>query len=85
MERYSSVTLHVSPKNPISAEKLKITFTKIQILPQNIFLSGLVQNKLKLYVFEMDFMKNQLRLRDNCSLLDGHFWTLLALLGTFVT
>ena len=37
MQRYSSVTLHVSPKNPISAEKLKITFSKIQILPQNFF------------------------------------------------
>ena len=37
MVRYSSVTLHVSPKNPISAEKLKITFAKIQILPQNFF------------------------------------------------
>ena len=23
--------------------------------------------------------------RDNCSLLDGHFWALWALLGTFVT
>ena len=28
MERYSSVTLLVSPKNPISAEKLKIMFFK---------------------------------------------------------
>ena len=37
MQRYSSVTLHVSPKNPISAEKLKITFAKIEILPQKIF------------------------------------------------
>ena len=37
MQRYSSVTLHVSPKNPISAEKLKITFSKIQILPPNFF------------------------------------------------
>ena len=37
MQRYSSVTLHVSPKNPISAEKLKITFAKIQILPQFFF------------------------------------------------
>ena len=38
MQRYSSVTLHVSPKNPISAEKLKITFSKIQIFPRNFFL-----------------------------------------------
>ena len=37
MQRYSSVTLHVSPKNPISAEKLKITFSNIQLLPQNFF------------------------------------------------
>ena len=37
MQRYSSVTLHVSPKNPISAEKLKITFSKIQILSQKNF------------------------------------------------
>ena len=37
MQRYSSVTLHVSPKNPISAEKLKITLATIQILPQNFF------------------------------------------------
>ena len=35
MQRYSSVTLHVSPKNPISAEKLKITFSEIQIQPRN--------------------------------------------------
>ena len=35
MQRYSSVTLHVSPKNTISAKKLKITFSKIQTLPQN--------------------------------------------------
>ena len=34
MQRYSSVTLHVSPKKTISAEKLKITSTKIQILPR---------------------------------------------------
>ena len=33
MQRYSSVTLHVSSKIPISAEKLK----KIQILPRNFF------------------------------------------------
>ena len=63
MQRYSSVTLHVSPKNPISVQKLIITFSKIQILPQNFFfLIGLVKNKLKLYVFEMDFMTIQLKL-----------------------
>ena len=37
MQRYSSVTLHVSPKNPNSAEKLKITFSKIQIFPEIFF------------------------------------------------
>ena len=37
MQRYSSVTLRDSPKNPILAEKLKIAFAKIQILPQNFF------------------------------------------------
>ena len=37
MQRYSSVTLHVSPKKPISAEKLKKTLSKIQILPRKIF------------------------------------------------
>ena len=37
MQRYSSVTLHVSPKNLISAEKLKITSAKIQILPHIFF------------------------------------------------
>ena len=31
MKHYSSVTLHVSPKKPISSEKLKIVSTKIQI------------------------------------------------------
>ena len=63
MQRYSSVTLHVSPKKPILAEKLKKkTFSKIQIFPKIFFLSGLVHNKLKLYVFEMDFMTIQLKL-----------------------
>ena len=37
MQRFSSVTLHVSLKNPIWAEKLKITFAKIQILPKIFF------------------------------------------------
>ena len=37
MQRYSSVTLHVSPKNPISAKKKKITFSKIQILAKFFF------------------------------------------------
>ena len=62
MQRYSSVTLHVSPKNPISAEKLKITSNKSIFCPIKFFLSGVVQNKLKLYVFKMDFMTIQLKL-----------------------
>ena len=37
MQRNSSVTLHVSPKKPISAKKLKITFAKIQFVPQKFF------------------------------------------------
>ena len=37
MQRYSSVTLHVSPKNQISREKLKITSTKFQISIPNFF------------------------------------------------
>ena len=62
MKHYSRVTLHVSPKNPISREKLKITSTKIQISIPQIFLSDFVKNKLKLYVFGMDFMKKLLKL-----------------------
>ena len=42
MHLYSSVTFHVSPKNPISEEKLKIMSTKIQTLPQKNFLSVFV-------------------------------------------
>ena len=41
MQRYSSVTLHVSPKTPISAEKLKITFAKNQNFARK-FLSSVV-------------------------------------------
>ena len=41
MKRYCIVTLHVSQKNPISREKLKIISTKIQISIQNVFLSDL--------------------------------------------
>ena len=37
MQRYSSDTLHVSPKNPILAKKLKKPFAKIQIQIQNFF------------------------------------------------
>ena len=37
MQRYNSVTLHVSPKKPILAEKLIRTLAKIQIWPRNFF------------------------------------------------
>ena len=45
MNCYSSVTIPVSPKNPISREKLKITSTKIQISIKKKFLSDLVFKK----------------------------------------
>ena len=37
MQRYSSTTLHVSQKKQISAEKKKITFSKLQIFAQHFF------------------------------------------------
>ena len=37
LQRDSSVTLNTGQKSPISAKKLKITSTKIQILPWNFF------------------------------------------------
>ena len=51
MTRYSSVTLHVSLKNPISAEKLKITFAKIQIMPQNLFPAWFGQKQIEAIPF----------------------------------
>ena len=47
-QRYSKC----KSENTILAKKLKITSTKIEILPQKIFLSDLVKTKLNLYVFE---------------------------------
>ena len=41
LQRDSSVTLHVSHKIPILEGTLKMTYTKIQISPQKIFLSDL--------------------------------------------
>ena len=83
MKRYSSVTLHVSPQNPISREELKIPFT---INPnfhlKKKLLSDLVKNKLKLYVFRMDFITNQHKLivPKKCgfrSWKGSNIWTLL--------
>ena len=48
----SSITLHVSLKTPISADKLKITSTKIQMLSQQNFPEWFGQKKLNLNVFE---------------------------------
>ena len=55
MQRYSSVTLHVSPKNPISAEKLKITFSKIKILPQNFFPEWFGPKQIEAIRFQNEF------------------------------
>ena len=55
MQCYSSVTLHVSPKNPISAEKLKITSTKIQNLPPNFFPEWFDPKQIKAIRFENGF------------------------------
>ena len=49
---YNSVTQHVSPKNPISGKKLRITSTKIQSSPKFFFLSDFVINQLNLYVIK---------------------------------
>ena len=52
-QRDSSVPLHVSPKNPISEEKKKITSTKIKISPpkKNSWVICAIK-KLNIYVFE---------------------------------
>ena len=53
MQRYSSITLHVSTKTPISEGSKKIISTKIQIQPQNSFLlSDLVLKLLNLFIFK---------------------------------
>ena len=58
MQRYNSVTLHVSPKNQISAEKLKITFSKIQILPPNFFSEWFGPKQIKALRFQNGFHDN---------------------------
>ena len=51
MQRYNSITLHVSPKNEISVMK-RTKNHKTQILPQTFFLSNLGIKRLNLLVFE---------------------------------
>ena len=58
MQRYSSVTLHVSPKNPISAEKLKITFSKIQFLAINFFPEWFGPKQIEAIRFQNGFHDN---------------------------
>ena len=58
MQRYSSITLYVSQKNPISGEKLKITFSKIQILPRNFFPEWFGPKKIEAIHFQNGFHEN---------------------------
>ena len=58
----SSITLNVSSKNPILAEKLKKNSKQFQILPWNFFMCDLVKQKLHLYVFKSILLKHQLKL-----------------------
>ena len=62
IERYSSVTLHVRPKNPISREKLKIISTKIQFSPQKFFTEWFCHKPIEPICFWKFFMKNELKL-----------------------
>ena len=55
MKRYSSVTLHVSRKNPISRKKLKIPFTKIQISIQTKFPERFGQKQIEAKGFRNGF------------------------------
>ena len=55
MQRYSSVTLDVSPNNPISAEKLKKPFSKIKILPQIFFPQWFGPKQIKAIRFQKWF------------------------------
>ena len=58
MKRYSSVTLQVSPKNPISEEKLKITSPKIKISPQKKFPEWFGHKEIERICFWKSNMKN---------------------------
>ena len=58
MQRYSSVTLQVSLKNPISAEKKKITFSKIQILDRNFIPEWFGPKQIEAIHFRNEFPDN---------------------------
>ena len=62
LQRYGSVTLHLSPKNPISEGQRKNTSAKIQILPWQFFPQWFGHKTIESSCFWNDFMKNQLKL-----------------------
>ena len=62
MAAFSSVTLHVSLKNPISVKKLKIISPKLEIVPQNFFPERFYHKTIEYISFKKYFVKNQLRL-----------------------
>ena len=62
LQRDSSVTLHVSPKTPISDGSKKITSTKIQILPCNFFPDWFGHKTIEPIRFWKSCMKHQFRL-----------------------
>ena len=61
-QRYSNVTLHVSPKTPISEGLKEITSTKIQILPQNKFPELFGPKTTETICFWQACMTNQVKL-----------------------
>ena len=58
LQRDSSVILNISPKTPISAEKLKITSAKINIWPLNCFPEWFGLKEIEPKRFWKYFMKN---------------------------
>ena len=62
MQRYSSVAFHDSPKTPNSEWSKKVTFRKIQILPQNSFPEWFGPKTSEPISFWKSCRKNQLKL-----------------------
>ena len=62
MQRYSSVTVHFSPKTPISEGSKKITSIKIQILPLKKFLARFGPKTTEPICFQKFCMTYQLKL-----------------------